>query len=156
MSLKGINAKIKNSLNGAKITNNSLQKISTVSDKDRDALQVRKNNLLERLNNAEDAIDSLRLNIIGSGNRGNSGNRVELDPGLKQAFGEIISEIKLSKERIYKAAQINPRQRNGSLPKAGLSKEQYNDLKKELDSIDSDIRSSLQMTKKIIEDLSKS
>jgi hypothetical protein len=154
--LKGINDKLKGSLSGTKIANSFIQKTNAVSDKYRNDLQVRTNNMLGRLVNAEDAIDSLRLNIIENGNRNNIENRIELDPRLKKSFVEIVSEINLSKERIYKVAQTNPRQRNSSLSQTGLSKKQYNDLTKELDSIESDIQFSLQMTKKIIDDLSKS
>lgn len=156
MPMKGINEKLKNSLNGVKITNSFFQKTSAVSDKDRDALQTRVNNLLGQLSRAKSAINRSRLDIIVNGNLNSNENRVELDHRLRKAFGEVISEINLSKERIHKTAQANPYQRNGSLPKTGLSKNQYVDLMKKLDVVESDIKLKLKTTKRIIDDLSKS
>ncbi|WP_323073809.1 hypothetical protein [Mycetohabitans endofungorum] len=68
MPMKGINEKLKNSLNGVKVTNSFFQKTSAVSDKDRDALQTRVNNLLGQLSRAKSAINRSRLDIIANGN----------------------------------------------------------------------------------------
>lgn len=155
-SLNNINEKLKNSLNRVKITNSFFQKTSTVSAKDRDALQARANNLLERLNRAKIAIDRSRLDIIENGNRNNNGNRVELDPRLRKAFDEVIATINFSREKIHKAVQANPYQRNSSLTKTKLSENQYYDLKKELDNIEPEIKLKLQITKKVFEEFSKS
>jgi hypothetical protein len=158
MPLKGINDKIKGSLSGAKIANNFFQKTSAVSSKDRDALQARAKNLLKRLVNAEDAIDRSRLNIFIGGNRNNKENRGELDPRLREAFSKAASVIDLSKRKIHKAMQEYEDlcRKSSFLDKNGVSKNQYNDLMKELDSIESDIQLNLQTTKRIIDDLSKS
>ncbi|WP_338860085.1 hypothetical protein [Mycetohabitans rhizoxinica] len=155
MPLKGINDKLKGSLSGTKIANSFFQKTSTVSDKDRDALQARANNMFAWLVNAEDAIDGLRHKIIENGNKSNNGNRVELDPRLRKSFDEAISAINLSKDKILKYAQTNPYRRNGSLPKTELSKEHYNKIMKDMDDIKFDIQSRLKITKKIFDDLSK-
>jgi hypothetical protein len=156
MPLKGINDKLKGSLSGAKIANSFFQKTSTVSDKDRDALQARANNLLGRLNAAQNTIDRLRLNVIENGNHSNGENRVELDYKFKKAYSEIISSIHSSKEIIHKIAQTNHYQRNGSLPKTRSSESQYFDLKRRLDNVELDIQSKLKKYKNIIDDFSES
>jgi hypothetical protein len=155
MPLKGINDRLKGSLNG---TNSFFQKTSTVSDKDRDALQARAKNLLGRLKTAKDAIDRSRLDIIKNGSRSNGENRGELDHKLNKLFGEATSEIKLSRRRIHKAMQEYGElcKKDSFLPKAGLHKNQYVDLMKKLDIIELDMQSKLQITKKIFDDLSKS
>lgn len=155
MPPKGINVKLKSSLSGAKIANGFFQKTSTVSDKDRDVLQERANNLLKRLDNAEEAINRSRRNVFINRNRNNKENREVLDSRLRGIFGEATSEIDLSRRRIHKITQINSYQRSGSLPKAGLSKKQYDDLMKKLDNIELGIQSRLRITKNIFDDLYK-
>jgi hypothetical protein len=155
MPLKDINAKLKISLNETKVANSFFQKNSTVSDKDRDALQARANNMLGWLVSAEDAINRSRRNIFVNGNINNKENRAEIDPKLREAFSRATSAIDLSKRRIHKIMQVNAFQRSSSLPKAGLSKNQYFDLMKKLDIVESDIEINLQTTKRIIDDLSK-
>lgn len=155
MPLKGINDKLKGSLSGSKIANSFFQKTSTVSDKDREALQTRANNLLRQINRAKSAINRSRLDIIANGDRNGNENRADLDHKLRKAFSEVISEINLSKEQIRKTVQTNPYQRNSSLLKTELSKKHYNKIMKDLDDIEFYIQSRLQVTKNIFDDLSK-
>ncbi|MCG1042816.1 hypothetical protein KQH60_09820 [Mycetohabitans sp. B8] len=130
--LKGINDKLKGSLSGTKIANSFFKKTSAVPVRDGDALHTKANNLLGRLKNAEDAVNRSRRDISRNGRRSNIENRDKLDTRLNEVYMDAISAINLSKDRIHKIMQVNPFQRNSSLPKLGLYKNQYNDLKKSL------------------------
>ncbi|WP_338861710.1 hypothetical protein IHE31_02305 (plasmid) [Mycetohabitans rhizoxinica] len=155
MPLKGINDKLKSSLSGAKIANSFFQKTSTVSDKDRDTLQARANNLLGRLDNAEEAINRSRRNIFINNNTNKKENREELDSRLRDVFDKATSVIDLSRRKIHKIARTNHYQRNSYLPKTEPYKNQYFDLNKELDIIELEIRSKLKKYKSILDDFPK-
>jgi hypothetical protein len=157
MPLKGINDKLKGSLSGAKIANSFFQKTNNMSEKERHALQKKADDLLGRLKNAEGSAYKARSSLLGKGKSFNSERRMGMEYEVQTIYEDVISDIESARSRVLDILQANKYsyQLDKPLHKSGLSKNQYNNLIKELDDIGSDMQSRLQIAKNRLDDFAK-
>ncbi|WP_338910968.1 hypothetical protein [Mycetohabitans rhizoxinica] len=156
MPLKDINAKWKNSFSEIKAKGASRQS-SSASNKDRCELQARVSDVLGQVKKLETLADKIRRDINVNEKKLGLNGRAGLEPELHAIYDDLDAEIRSAKSKTYNAIQKNgySHQHKGSLHEAGLSREKYDNMMRDLNNIDLSMQSKIRFAEQKIDSLKR-
>ncbi|WXK24517.1 hypothetical protein IHE33_14235 (plasmid) [Mycetohabitans endofungorum] len=157
MSINGADAQRKNIFGDKKIVSNFWQKSSNVSDQKRDALMEKVNDFISRLDNVERVVGKLRNDSYKNIKNNILEARVGRQCEAKEVYDSIDNNIISARWKIKKILQENNLSLHYKMSpqKMGLSQNQYDGIKRDINNIRRDFYSSLKFAKIRLDEINK-